>query len=71
MNVFRINPTIPYSTGIALVAANTLTEAINHYCSFEDTEYKYDYYNCVCILIVGLTFDTDKPTIIFDCIIEY
>lgn len=71
MNVFRINPTIPYSTGTALVAANNADEAINYYCSFEDTKCKYDYYICVCIAVAGLTFDTDKPTIIFDCIIEY
>lgn len=68
MDVFRINPTV--GVGVALVAARDTREAIDFYKSTEYRSFIYGYYNCECDIIVGLTFDTDKPKIILDSIQE-
>ena len=66
MQVFKIEPTIPYTYGIALVAARDSEEAIKIYCSDEFRDYMYDEYGCTCNIIVGLDYETNSPTLIFD-----
>ena len=66
MQVFKIEPTTIYSYGIALVAARDSEEAIKVYCA---TEFRNDVFNdlvCECNIIVGLDYETNSPTLIFD-----
>ena len=66
MQVFKIEPTIPYSYGAAIVAARDSEEAIEIYCSDEFRDYMYNEYVCICNIIVGLDYETNSPTLIFD-----
>ena len=66
MQVFKIEPTVPYSYGAAIVAARDSEEAIKVYCATEFREYMYDECKCTCNIIVGLDYETNKPTLIFD-----
>ena len=66
MQVFKIEPTIPYSYGAAIVAARDSEEAIKVYCATEFREWEYDYYECTCNIIVGLDYETNNPALIFD-----
>lgn len=66
MQVFTIVPLAPYTYGIALVAARDSEEAIKTYCSTEFREDSYIVYSCVCNIIVGLDYNTDKPVLILD-----
>ena len=66
MQVFKIEPTIPYTYGSAIVAARYSEEAIKTYCNNASREYMYDNYCCTCNIIVGLDYKTDSPALIFD-----
>ena len=66
MQVFKIEPTSIYSYGIALVAARNAEEAIKTYCATDFREWEYDYYECICNIIVGLDYETNSPALIFD-----
>ena len=66
MQVFKIEPTIPYSYGAAIVAARDSEEAIEIYCATEFREYIYYDCECECNIIVGLDYETNSPTLIFD-----
>ena len=66
MQVFKIEPTAPYTYGIALLAARDSEEAIKIYCSDKFRDYTYDEYGCTCNIIVGLDYETNSPTLIFD-----
>lgn len=66
MQVFKIEPTIPYAYGAAIVAARDSEEAIKVYCATEFRDYMYDECKCTCNIIVGLDYETNKPTLIFD-----
>ena len=66
MQVFKIEPTTIYSYGIAIVAARDSEEAIKVYCATEFRDYMYDECKCTCNIIVGLDYETNKPTLIFD-----
>ena len=66
MQVFKIEPTIPYSYGAALIAARDSEEAIEIYCATDFREWEYDYYECTCNIIVGLDYETNIPALIFD-----
>ena len=66
MQVFKIEPTISYTYGVALVAARDSEEAIKIYCATEFREYMYDNYCCTCNIIVGLDYETNNPALIFD-----
>ena len=66
MQVFKIEPRKSYTYGAAIVAARDSEEAINTYCA---TEFRNDGYNdlaCECNIIVGLDYETNNPTLIFD-----
>ena len=66
MQVFKIEPRAPYTYGAAIVAARDSEEAIKVYCATEFREYMYDECKCTCNIIVGLDYETNKPTLIFD-----
>ena len=66
MQVFKIEPTIPYSYGAAIVAARDSEEAIKTYCATEFRDYMYNECKCTCNIIVGLDYETNNPTLIFD-----
>ena len=66
MQVFKIEPTIAYSYGAAIVAARDSEEAIKVYCATEFKDWAYDYYECTCNIIVGLDYKTNSPAFIFD-----
>ena len=66
MQVFKIEPTVPYAYGAAIVAARDSEEAIKVYCATEFREYMYDEYGCTCNIIVGLDHETNSPTLILD-----
>lgn len=70
MKVFIINPTIAYSFGCALIAANNIQEAINTYTKEEYKSYIYEECKCKCGLIEKLDYETDVPTVIIDTIQE-
>lgn len=71
MQVFRINPTVSYSGGVALVAARDTDEAIKVFNSTEFREYEYDTFECTCNIVVGLDYDTKEPTFILDTLVEF
>ena len=66
MQVFKIEPTIPYTYGAAIVAARDSEEAIKVYCATEFRSYNYDELECICNIIVGLDYETNSPVLIFD-----
>lgn len=66
MYCFKIEPTVVYSGGCAIVAANTTDEAIKEYCKSEYNNYIYDEYNCTCNIVQGLEYDTDVPKVIIN-----
>ena len=66
MQVFKIEPTVSYAYGAALIAARDSEEAIEIYCSDEFRDYMYDECKCTCNIIVGLDYETNSPTFIFD-----
>ena len=66
MQVFKIEPTIHYTYGAAIVAARDSEEAIKVYCADDFGKWEYDYYECICNIIVGLDYQTNSPTLIFD-----
>ena len=68
MQVFKIEPTIPYSYGAAIVAARDSEEAIKVYCATEFRDYMYDECKCTCNIIFGLDYETNSPMLIFDTI---
>ena len=69
MQVYNITPTINYSYGCALVAANNRDEAIKIYRDRNEfNDYQYVDYNCVCNIIDRLEYDCVEPTIILDTI---
>lgn len=68
MQVFKIEPTIPYSYGAAIVAARDSEEAIKVYCATEFRNEGYIDLDCTCNIIVGLDYETNSPMLIFDTI---
>ena len=66
MQVFKIEPTIPYSYGAAIVAARDSEEAIKTYCATEFRNEGYTDLCCTCNIIVGLDYETNSPMLIFD-----
>lgn len=66
MQVFKIEPRAPYNYGAAIVAARDSEEAIKTYCSDEFGHYMYDDCKCECNIIIGLDYQTDNPTLIFN-----
>lgn len=68
MYCFKIEPTVVYSGGCAIVAARTPYEAIKEYCKSEFNAWLYDENNCTCNIVQGLEYDTDVPKVIINSI---
>ena len=66
MKVFRITPTEQYSGGAAYVAANDVEEAIKIFRENDHRDYEYEYGDCICEHVVNMSYNTDKPFVIFD-----
>lgn len=66
MNVYRIAPTTAYCGGAAYVAAKTTEEAINTFCEEDYRKYEYEEGNCECNHVANMSYDIDKPFVIFD-----
>ncbi len=66
MKVFRITPTELGTGGAACVAANNVEEAIKTFREVQYRDYEYVYGECTCIHIAKMSYDTDKPIVIFD-----
>lgn len=71
MQVFKIEPTVPYTGGVCLVAAKDTEEAIKVFCDKGYGEYEYDKYKCTCNITVGLNYDTKTPCIILDTLCRF
>lgn len=66
MKVFRIIPTVAYCGGAAYVAANNAEEAIKTFCENDYRNYEYKYGECTCDHVVNMSYNIDKPFVIFD-----
>ena len=66
MDVFKISPTAAYSGGAACVAANNKEEAINTFCENDYRKFNYEVCYCTCDRIPKMSYDIDRPSIIFD-----
>ena len=66
MNVFRIAPTTPYTGGSCLIAANTIEEAEQLFCSDEYRNYIKNEYDCSCNIVKHLIYKTTIPYILFN-----
>ena len=66
MYCFKIEPTVNYSGGCAIVAAHTPDEAIKEYCKSEYNDWIYDEHDCTCNIVQGLEYDTDTPKVVIN-----
>lgn len=66
MKVFRITPTEPYTGGAAYVAANDVEEAIKTFRENDYRDYEYNYGECTCNHVANMSYDIDRPFVIFD-----
>ena len=66
MDVFKISPTAAYCGGAAYVAANNKEEAINTFCESDDRKFNYEVCYCTCDHIPKMSYDIDRPSVIFD-----
>lgn len=66
MEVFRIAPTALYCGGAAYVAARNTKEAIATFCEEEYRKDEYEEASCECNHVSNMSYDTDKPFVIFD-----
>ena len=67
MQVYKITPTVSYSWGCALVAADNREQAIETYRN-ADERYYYDYddLKCVCNIVDKLYYYCEESTIILN-----
>ena len=66
MEVFRITPTASYCGGAAYVAARNVDEAIKTFCETEYREFEYEEGSCTCNHVAYMSYDIDRPFVIFD-----
>lgn len=66
MEVFRIKPTAAYCGGAAYVAARHVDEAINTFCEEDYRKFEYEEGSCECNHVANMSYDIDKPFVIFD-----
>ena len=66
MKVFKITPTEPYTGGAAYVAAKNTEEAINTFCENDYRKFEYEEGICTCNHVANMSYDIDKPFVIFD-----
>ena len=66
MEVFRISPTAAYCGGAAYVAARRVDEAIKTFCETDYRKFEYEEGNCECNHVTNMSYDIDRPFVIFD-----
>jgi hypothetical protein len=66
MDVYRISPTALYCGGAAYIAARTTEEAIETFCENEYRKYEYEEGMCTCNHVANMSYDIDRPFMIFD-----
>ena len=66
MKVFRISPTAAYCGGAAYVAAKNTEEAISTFCEENYRKFEYEEGDCTCNHVTNMSYDIDKPFVIFD-----
>ena len=66
MEVFRIAPTAAYCGGAAYVAARYVDEAIETFCEEDYRKFEYEEGICTCNHVANMSYDIDKPFVIFD-----
>lgn len=66
MDVFRITPTEPYTGGAAYVAARSKEEAISTFCEENYRKYEYEEGSCECNHVANMTYNINRPFMIFD-----
>ena len=66
MKVYRIFPTAIFCCGAAYVAANDVEEAIKTFCEDDFRDHEYKYGECTCNYVTDMSYDIDKPFVIFD-----
>lgn len=66
MEVFRISPTAAYCGGAAYVAAKNIDEAIKTFCETDDRIFEYKVGGCTCNHVANMSYDIDRPFVIFD-----
>ena len=66
MEVFRIKPTAPYCGGAAYVAARYVDEAIKTFCEEDYSKFEYEEGSCECNHVANMSYDIDRPFVIFD-----
>lgn len=66
MDVFRIAPTIAFGGGAAYVAARRVDEAIETFCENDYRKFEYEEGICTCNHVANMSYDIDRPFVIFD-----
>ena len=66
MQVYRIAPTETWCGGAAYVAAKTTEEAIATFCEENYRKFEYEEGICTCNHVANMSYDIDKPFVIFD-----
>lgn len=66
MKVFRIAPTKAYTGGAAYVAANNTEEAIATFCEENYRKFEYEDASCECNHVANMSYDINRPFVIFD-----
>ena len=66
MEVFRIAPTAAYYGGAAYIAARRVDEAIKTFCEKDYRKFEYEEGICTCNHVANMSYDIDRPFVIFD-----
>ena len=66
MDVYRLTPTAAYCGGAAYVAARRIDEAIKTFCENDYRKLEYEECKCTCAHVANMSYDIDKPFVIFD-----
>ena len=66
MDVYRLTSTAAYCGGAAYVAARRIDEAIKTFCENDYRKFEYEECKCTCAHVANMSYDIDKPFVIFD-----
>ena len=66
MDVYRISPTEAWCGGAAYVAAKNTEEAIKTFCENDYRKFEYEEGTCECNHVANMSYDIDRPFVIFD-----
>lgn len=66
MDVYRISPTVAHCAGAAYAAARRIDEAIKIFCENDYRKFEYEEGRCTCAHVANMSYDIDRPFVIFD-----